>query len=451
MASLGRLWVGTDAGIILAYPLPRLRDGIPRIQERPQVALHGHSGPVRYLIPVQYGPLTGSPIRRRPESVLKKYKVEESVIQHLPKVSKAGAVPVMNKQYSTSPERDSVNTDNIYEEISIRSSAGSEQGLTFTQEGVYEPVREVTPSMVNDNTYEPIEAGNGAKASEPEIKDTEVSGEHTYFVLEPQANGQDRTQDTNSSVQNGQPLQADTEGGAQSQDAPRTQKEAQHKTPEAQERNEIVNPNKACVTENEVKKTVSDRLSNSEVFQRGVIEELQEKVKKRRSLDDLTDLDANPDNVGLLYPTLARPKTLARDLCRDSLSGKSALDEEILYMRTGMSNPILTRRPDYSSMRNLNRRSVSDITKKSKKEEDSGKKKKVSVSFREKSKEEPVRKMSMGTSFAAGSGVDTLRKQDSNTILVLSGGDGYKDWKKRQSLPNYRPEEPCLVFWMYKF
>lgn len=451
MASLGRLWVGTDAGIILAYPLPRLRDGIPRIQERPQVALHGHSGPVRFLIPVQYGPLTGSPIRRRPESVLKKYKVEESVLQHLPKVSKAGTLPERNKQYSRSPERDSADTDNIYEEISIRSSAGSEPGPTFTQEGIYEPVRELTPSMVNDNTYEPVEGGSGAKASEPEIKDTEVSGEHTYFVLEPQANEQDRTQVINSSAQNGQPLQTDTEGGAHSQDAPTNQKEAKHKTPEAKKTNEIVDPNKTCLSENEVNKTVPDRLSNSEVFQRGVIEELQEKVKKRRSLDDLTDLDANPDNVDLLYPTLARPKTLARDFCGGSLSGESPLDEEMIYMRTGMSNPILTRRPDYSSLRNLNRRSVSDVTKKPKKEEESGKKKKVSVSFREKSKEEPGRKLSMGTSFAAGSGVDTLRKQDSNTILVLSGGDGYKDWKRRQSLPNYRPEEPCLVFWMYKF
>lgn len=61
------------------------------------------------------------------------------------------------------------------------------------------------------------------------------------------------------------------------------------------------------------------------------------------------------------------------------------------------------------------------------------------------------RKSSIGSSFSSGSTIDTMRKQDSNTIMVLSGGDGYLDWKKGTNLQSYRPEEPILLFWMYRF
>ncbi|XP_025078987.1 rho guanine nucleotide exchange factor 10-like protein isoform X1 [Pomacea canaliculata] len=53
-ASTGLLWIGTDTGVILALPLPRLRDGVPRYHGRPSVAYHAHRGPVRFIIPVYY-------------------------------------------------------------------------------------------------------------------------------------------------------------------------------------------------------------------------------------------------------------------------------------------------------------------------------------------------------------------------------------------------------------
>eukprot|EP00794_Sanderia_malayensis_P015150 gene15150-16707_t len=44
----GLLWVGTDVGIIMTYPLPRL-GGVPQVSGRPCVSFHGHVGSVRCL------------------------------------------------------------------------------------------------------------------------------------------------------------------------------------------------------------------------------------------------------------------------------------------------------------------------------------------------------------------------------------------------------------------
>ena len=47
-ASTGLLWIGTNVGLILTLPLPRLNDGVPLYRGRPSVAYHAHRGPVRY-------------------------------------------------------------------------------------------------------------------------------------------------------------------------------------------------------------------------------------------------------------------------------------------------------------------------------------------------------------------------------------------------------------------
>ncbi|XP_076085597.1 rho guanine nucleotide exchange factor 10-like protein [Mytilus galloprovincialis] len=55
MVSKGFLWVGTSSGILLTFPLPRLKDGVPIISGRPFVSYHGHNGPVQFLIPIYCG------------------------------------------------------------------------------------------------------------------------------------------------------------------------------------------------------------------------------------------------------------------------------------------------------------------------------------------------------------------------------------------------------------
>ena len=48
LARGGLLWVGTDNGIIITYPLPRL-GGVPQVSGKPCVSFHGHEGAVRCL------------------------------------------------------------------------------------------------------------------------------------------------------------------------------------------------------------------------------------------------------------------------------------------------------------------------------------------------------------------------------------------------------------------
>jgi len=52
MASKGFLWVGTCSGVLLTFPLPRLKDDVPIISGRPFVSYHGHNGPIQFLIPI---------------------------------------------------------------------------------------------------------------------------------------------------------------------------------------------------------------------------------------------------------------------------------------------------------------------------------------------------------------------------------------------------------------
>ncbi|KAK3591049.1 hypothetical protein CHS0354_026062 [Potamilus streckersoni] len=44
---------------------------------------------------------------------------------------------------------------------------------------------------------------------------------------------------------------------------------------------------------------------------------------------------------------------------------------------------------------------------------------------------------------------DSWKIQSTNTYLVISGGDGYKDWKNRQPI-QYRNDEAVLLFWTVK-
>lgn len=72
LASKGLLWVGTNVGIILTVPLPRL-EGVPIITGRVSLAFHAHQGPVQLLLSLQPKAMTlptlaSSPIAKRPAS-----------------------------------------------------------------------------------------------------------------------------------------------------------------------------------------------------------------------------------------------------------------------------------------------------------------------------------------------------------------------------------------------
>ncbi|GFY59498.1 rho guanine nucleotide exchange factor 10 [Trichonephila inaurata madagascariensis] len=71
VACKGLLWVGTNVGILLTVPLPRL-EGVPIITGRVSLAFHAHQGPVQLLLSLQPKalsiPVLASPVARRPAS-----------------------------------------------------------------------------------------------------------------------------------------------------------------------------------------------------------------------------------------------------------------------------------------------------------------------------------------------------------------------------------------------
>lgn len=52
LACKGLLWVGTNVGICLTIPLPRL-EGVPIISGRVNISYHAHFGPISFLLPLQ--------------------------------------------------------------------------------------------------------------------------------------------------------------------------------------------------------------------------------------------------------------------------------------------------------------------------------------------------------------------------------------------------------------
>lgn len=57
MASRGLLWVGTNVGIALTVPLPRL-EGVPIISGRANISYHAHFGPVTFFLNLQHKVVT---------------------------------------------------------------------------------------------------------------------------------------------------------------------------------------------------------------------------------------------------------------------------------------------------------------------------------------------------------------------------------------------------------
>lgn len=434
MASLGLLWVGTNVGIILVYPLPRLRDGVPRIKEGPQVSLHSHSGPVKFILPVHYGPVSRAPIHRRMESVLRKYKVDDSVINRLSKVNEGDSTEGRPHSY-VSLQGDGMVGENIYEKVNItgcdkdssRIYAKIEDMNVETKTAALEKVQLKEKDVIASAQLD-VKKKDGSDLEEEE-SDLNKSDTHTYFILEAQTDVNDKPEQEVANV------------GSSQRD------ENLHAKLRAENRTGVVDWLKE--SHGNYKEVDRKYMTLSyDSFDRKPMafqSELKNKLKQRRSLEDLTDLDATHDDVGILYPTLVRPQIMGHPAqsLGDGMMSASVPDvsQEPVYRRPRMSTSFLAKKPETSSTRSLNKESK----KKDKKE------KKRSVSFNKDSATENKRQTAVGTSFSAGSSVDTLRKQDSNTIIVFSGGDGYKDWKRRQNLSNYRPEEPCLIFWMYRF
>ncbi|KAK3912010.1 Rho guanine nucleotide exchange factor 10 [Frankliniella fusca] len=68
LAGRGLLWVGTNVGIALTIPLPRL-EGVPIISGRVNISYHAHFGPITFLLALQPRPIRSSRMHSEPDDV----------------------------------------------------------------------------------------------------------------------------------------------------------------------------------------------------------------------------------------------------------------------------------------------------------------------------------------------------------------------------------------------
>ena len=88
-ASKGLLWVGTNTGIALTIPLPRL-EGVPIISGRANVSYHAHSGPITFFLtlqirtrPVLAPPAISVVTQPQPRETIQEESENESASSHL--------------------------------------------------------------------------------------------------------------------------------------------------------------------------------------------------------------------------------------------------------------------------------------------------------------------------------------------------------------------------------
>ena len=104
-AAKGLLWVGTNVGIALTIPLPRL-EGVPIISGKANISYHAHFGPVRMFLPLQPKVHMSEPVSTKrhhtnPEGSsshakpMYKKQISEGIISSGP------STPQLNKQFSS--------------------------------------------------------------------------------------------------------------------------------------------------------------------------------------------------------------------------------------------------------------------------------------------------------------------------------------------------------------
>jgi len=101
-ASKGLLWVGTNIGVAVTIPLPRL-EGVPIISGRANVSFHAHSGPITFFLTLQ--------MRTRPVAAPPAVAAQPQPSETIHEESENESPPVLNgkssaaqRQFNTVPK-----------------------------------------------------------------------------------------------------------------------------------------------------------------------------------------------------------------------------------------------------------------------------------------------------------------------------------------------------------
>ncbi|KAK3591043.1 hypothetical protein CHS0354_026057 [Potamilus streckersoni] len=406
--SLGLLWVGTNVGIILAYPLPRLQDGVPRINVRPSVALHGHQGSVRFIIPVSFGAVATR--GRIDEDEQYNIGVSDVASVGVQGVSKESSNFKTQNQSRLKDQYRGTDVENQDEESHI-SLPGAVTKLKVSEDLENQARR---PDQIQSPKHE-------EQAERHDLEDSSrFSAEsHIYFTLLPEPTTLQAANSDLSSEQN------------------------------------VVNCNSHLPIESSftslkgpadeaakkgVKAGISD-LAKSGDFR----VELEHKLARRRvpEMRNGSLVCSGEDEVEVLYGNLLESGSVANT---QSHMGQNSsilpLDPTVEHDKT---MPLRVSKKDNSTS-SVYRKAPFNLPQMTL----PGDKIQRHMSWRLPRADNKNSRTNVGTSFRSGSTLDTLRKQNTTAFMVLSGGDGYVDWKGRQP-SQYRADEACLLVWLYKF
>ncbi|XP_018326823.1 rho guanine nucleotide exchange factor 10-like protein isoform X2 [Agrilus planipennis] len=97
LACKGLLWVGTNVGIILTIPLPRL-EGVPIISGRMNISYHAHFGPITFLLALQ--PKNGivNPTKRASKEIREEVTVHRADPDTMNPSINGSSTPEVNKE-----------------------------------------------------------------------------------------------------------------------------------------------------------------------------------------------------------------------------------------------------------------------------------------------------------------------------------------------------------------
>ncbi|XP_078695558.1 rho guanine nucleotide exchange factor 10-like isoform X19 [Branchiostoma floridae x Branchiostoma belcheri] len=193
-ASKGCLWVGTNLGVVVSLPLPRL-GGVPLITGRGMVAYHAHNGPVRFI----------TVIKTKTHTIKSKTKERRPSEASSASGSEPPTPPIGKKRGMAAELREAV-AGNIKEKRSSNVSSGSDESdmvktlyshLTMDRSCTPEMMRQYSEDSSTSDVLAPPSPAPAAPGypnlSRTDDAKSDSSSEHGATVTEKKKEEEERT------------------------------------------------------------------------------------------------------------------------------------------------------------------------------------------------------------------------------------------------------------------